>query len=135
MYNNRVNVLTPQRRPMSPYSCVLAFNGKVESAPERSSKGFCVSGAVRQMTKQSTGPVADKDRARYGTTNRSVQALIERPEQADQKVTRRCWFPDESIPHGHLDCEQTEGLHSWSVTRVTRRSYGVNTYVKSRMTR
>jgi hypothetical protein len=51
---------------------------------------------------------------RYGKTNRSVLALVRRLEQAGQIVTYRCWLPDELTPHGHLDCEQTEALHSWS---------------------
>jgi len=87
--------------------------------------GFCFSGAVRQLTKQSTCPVADKNRARCETTNRSVQALIDRPEQANQKVTSRCWFPDESVPHGHLGCNRQMGYATGAVTMVTRRSYGL----------
>lgn len=42
-YNDRVNVLDPLRHNMSPYSCVPAER-QVGLAPERSSKGFCVSG-------------------------------------------------------------------------------------------
>lgn len=86
-------------------------------------KAFGVYGAVRQLTKQCTCPVADKNRARCETTNRSIQALIDRPEQANQKVTSRCWFPDESVPHGHLGCNRQMGYATGAVTMVTRRSY------------